>query len=261
MNQIIKSVVSEANFMKEFNKSGKSRVYLLSRREILLLAGGATIASLFESRKVRSSAVESRNIGGCLVSPEQTAGPYFVDERLERQDIRSDPKDRSVKAGVLLNLELSVFQVAQTQCKPLKNALVDIWHCDAAGIYSDVNDFNADTRGQKFLRGYQTTDDDGNVKFTTIYPGWYSGRTVHIHYKIRTDANSGRGFEHTSQLYFEDSITDEVHKQKPYSQRGKPNVTNKRDYIFQGGGDKLMLELSKKEDGYVGKYSIGFILE
>ncbi len=85
-------------------------------------------------------------------------------------------------------------------------AIVDIWHCDAAGVYSDATDPGFNTVGKKFLRGYQVTDANGGVQFTTIYPGWYRGRTVHIHFKVRAKAKSGQSYEFTSQLYFDDAI-------------------------------------------------------
>lgn len=238
-------------------KSDNKKLHLLNRREILFLLGGASMASMVGCTNARSNSKELEKIVGCVVSPEQTEGPYFVNDKLNRKDIRSDPKSKKISQGVLLNLELTVFQVSKKLCKPLPNAMVDIWHCDANGIYSDVEDFNADTRGKKYLRGYQMTDKKGKVEFTTIYPGWYSGRTVHIHYKVRTNPNSNRGHELTSQLYFDDSITEEIHKQKPYSERGKPTVSNKRDGIYRDGGDKLMLDLSKKGNGFLGKFNIG----
>lgn len=232
-------------------------VHLLNRREMLLLFGSASMASMIGCKSVKSSSNDLEKIVGCIISPEQTAGPYFLDGKLNRKDIRTDPKSNKIAMGVLLKLELAVFQVGKKLCKPLPNAMVDIWHCDAKGIYSDVEDFNADTRGEKFLRGNQITDKEGKVEFTTIYPGWYSGRTVHIHYKVRTNPNSNRGYELTSQLYFDDYITGEIHKQKPYSDRGKPRVTNRMDEIYQDGGDKLMLNLKRNGKGFIGKFNVG----
>ena len=117
----------------------------------------------------------------CVVRPEETEGPYFVDEKLNRSDIRSDPSDGSVKEGVALQLAFLVSQIAASKCTPLPNAQIDVWHCDATGVYSDTIDPSWNTKGKKFLRGYQLTDTNGKAQFTTIYPGWYRGRTVHIH--------------------------------------------------------------------------------
>ena len=106
----------------------------------------------------------------CVVRPEQTEGPYFVDEQLHRSDIRSDPSDGSVQEGVPLRLSFHVSRIASDTCTPLEGAIVDVWHCDVRGRYSDVPDLNAffDTRGKKFLRGSQTTDAHGSAQFGSV---------------------------------------------------------------------------------------------
>ncbi len=236
-----------------------SKVRVLTRREMLMLVGGSTTLTLFGGANGQSASSEPKTIVGCVVSPEQTEGPYFVDEKLNRSDIRTDPTDRSARPGILLNLTLNVFQVSNKNCKPLPGATVDIWHCDALGAYSDVLDREGDTRGKKFLRGFQVTDANGRVEFKTIYPGWYGGRTAHIHFMVRTNPKSDVGHEFTSQLYFDDAITDQVYAQKPYSERGKRDTTNNRDGIYRRGGNQLMLQLSKNSQGsYLGTYNIGF---
>jgi protocatechuate 3,4-dioxygenase beta subunit len=191
----------------------------------------------------------------CVVSPEMTEGPYFVDELLNRSDIRSDPADGSVSEGVPLRLVLNVYQVEGDTCTPLSGVVVDVWHCDATGLYSDVS-ANA-TIGQKFLRGYQLTDENGVAEFTTIYPGWYMGRTVHIHVKVRTDPESEQGHEFTSQLFFDESITDQVYENAAYSGRGDPDTPNASDSIFQAGGDQMLLNLTREGDAYVGTLRLG----
>ena len=113
-----------------------------------------------------------------------TEGPYWVEEQLNRSDIRQDPSNGTTKAGTPLTLQINVYQSNTSGCVPVSNAMVDIWHCDAAGLYSDEAANN--TVGQKFLRGFQMTDSNGTVTFTTIYPGWYNGRAVHIHVRVRT---------------------------------------------------------------------------
>ena len=193
----------------------------------------------------------------CIVRPEQIEGPYFVDEKLNRSDTRSDPSDGSVKEGVPLRLTLRVSQINGNGCAPLAGAVVDIWHCDALGVYSDVRDPGFNTVGKKFLRGYQVTDANGTVHFTTIYPGWYPGRTVHIHFKIRTGPKSGRGYEFTSQLYFDDSITNQVHAQEPYARKGQRTLKNDGDGIFRWGGKQLMLSLNRTDEGYTATFDIG----
>ncbi len=233
---------------------------ILSRREALALfrAAGAAILVLCIPRKSRAAQAQSPGtLPACVVRPEQTEGPYFVDEKLKRSDIRSDPSDGSVKDGVPLKLTLRVSQIGSTGCTPLTDALVDIWHCDALGVYSDVNDPSFSTTGKKFLRGYQVTDANGTVQFSTIYPGWYPGRTVHIHFKVRTDGTSSQSYEFTSQLYFDDSITDRVHTQALYASKGQRTLKNAQDGIFRDGGDQLLLALTKTSQGFTATFDIG----
>jgi protocatechuate 3,4-dioxygenase beta subunit len=137
---------------------------------------------------------------------------------------------------------------------------VDIWHCDAQGIYSDVQDPGFNTIGQKFLRGYQITDARGEARFVTVYPGWYPGRTVHIHVKIRTAPVTQRSFEFTSQLYFDDVLTDRVHAAPPYAANGPRTARNQHDWIFRRGGDQLLLAPKITTDGYAATFAIGLQL-
>src|SRR5439155_8358496 len=140
--------------------------------------------------------------------PQVTEGPFAVDGRLNRSDIRSNTSDGAVKDGVPLVLSLQVSQLTAGGCVPLVGATFDLWHCDALGTYSDVTDVGQGfaTKGQNFLRGYQLTDANGMVQFTTIFPGWYTGRAVHMHFKVRTDPTSSSGYEATSQFFFDDAL-------------------------------------------------------
>jgi protocatechuate 3,4-dioxygenase beta subunit len=187
----------------------------------------------------------------CVVRPEVTEGPYYVDEDLVRSDIRSDPGTGAVKEGVPLVLTFNVSQVSSGSCTPFAGANVEIWHCDAAGQYSDVSDPGFDTTGQKWLRGSQTTDANGVATFTTIYPGWYSGRAVHIHFKVHPDETK----VFTSQLFFDDALSQQVFTQAPYASKGStPDTLNSTDSIYQ---DLLLLTTNKTDTGYAATFDIG----
>ena len=203
-----------------------------------------------------ASAANTVTVPSCVVRPELTEGPYFVDERLERSDIRSDPSDGSVKEGAPLEIVFRVSEIG-AGCVPLAGAAVDMWHCDALGVYSDATDRGFSTVGQKFLRGYQLTDANGEARFMTIYPGWYQGRAVHIHFKIRTDLDSNQGYEFTSQFFFDEAVTDEVHAQQPYVSKGYRTLKNEGDGIYRQGGSELMLQTVKSGDGYSATFDIG----
>jgi protocatechuate 3,4-dioxygenase beta subunit len=196
----------------------------------------------------------------CVATPEQTEGPYFVDEHLNRSDIRSDPVDGSLRPGLPLSLQIHVSGIGSAGCRPLAGATVDIWHCDAQGVYSDASERGFRTLGSRFLRGYQVTDASGSVRFVTIYPGWYPGRTVHVHFKIRTGPNAARAMQWTSQLYFDDAITDQAHRHAAYPQRERPRTRNGGDDIFQDGGRSLMLALSGASEGYDASFNVGLKL-
>jgi protocatechuate 3,4-dioxygenase beta subunit len=197
----------------------------------------------------------------CVVRPELTIGPYFVDEQLERSDIRPDSSDNSVKEGVPLTLNINVTSVSDNSCTPIEGAQVDIWHCDAQGQYSGVSAQGSDTTGHDFLRGYQHTDPNGAVHFQTIYPGWYSGRAVHIHFTIRTQGAGGEEYQFTSQFFFDDTLTDEVHALEPYASHGQRDMRNSNDNIFSSGGDQLLLNLQgDTTNGFTGSMSIGLDL-
>jgi protocatechuate 3,4-dioxygenase beta subunit len=186
-----------------------------------------------------------------------------VDERLNRSDIRSDPADGSIREGVPFQLTFRVYELRGSTCSPLPGAVVDIWHCDALGVYSDVKDMNDlfDTTGKKFLRGFQMTDASGAAQFSTIYPGWYEGRAAHIHFKIRTQPEARRGYEFTSQIYFDNALSERIFRQAPYSAKGPGWLRNHLDGIFQDGGEQLMLPVTTVGTGYAGAFEIGLQIE
>ncbi|MBI3563541.1 MAG: intradiol ring-cleavage dioxygenase [Gammaproteobacteria bacterium] len=226
------------------------------RRLMQLIAAGLVsgdAVSLF------AAATGSAEPPDCVLTPEQTTGPYFVDEKLQRVDIRVDPTDGSVSPGVPLALKLRVQAVRKQQCLPLLGARVDLWHCNAAGVYSGVTDPSFDTQGKQFLRGYQITNAQGEVEFKTIYPGWYPGRTVHIHFLIRTASATAKTIEFASQLYFADDLSDKVFKLPPYAGRGSRQLRNDHDGIFRQGGRQLQLKLASSAEGYQAAYVVGVV--
>src|SRR5215204_5333868 len=254
--------------MKPDPEKRTPKIRYLSRREMLGLMGSTaaaiTLAGCGGSERSgqpgagettdASTAAETASTT-CVVRPEQTEGPYYVDTGLDRSDIREE------REGVPLDLTFNVSRVDEgdiSACGPLAGAVVDIWHADAAGQYSDVQD-NAegfDTRGETYLRGYQVTDENGTARFTTIYPGWYQGRAVHIHFKIRDSPESEQGYEFTSQLYFDDALTDEVQSQGSYAQKGQRDLRNSEDGIFRGGGNELLLDLRENGQGYAATFDV-----
>jgi len=170
--------------------------------------------------------------------------------------------------GAPLALTFNVTDVGGGKCTPLAGAMVDVWHCDAHGVYSAVNDrmSGTDASSQKFLRGYQVTDAKGTAAFTTIYPGWYRGRTVHIHFKIRTPATAALAdrrdgtYEFTSQLFFDEALSDRVYAQAPYAGKGRRDTTNARDGIFRESGGQLLLAVAPSGAGYAASFDIGLDL-
>lgn len=220
---------------------------ILPRREVLSLLGVTGLALLTGRGQATEAAL------ACIASPEMTEGPYYVDEDLNREDIRSDTATGVVREGTPLELLLSVSRVGE-RCTPLAGALVEIWHCDAQGVYSGVQDFNfGDTSGQNYLRGNRVTGAGGSVRFTTIYPGYYPGRAVHIHFKVLTPD----GAEFTSQLFFEDSLSDAVYTAEPYAGQGPRDTRNSDDGIFNEGGGQMVMRARKVGEGYVATYDIG----
>ena len=186
----------------------------------------------------------------CLADDSMTEGPYWVDEQLNRADIRQDPSNNTVKRGKRLTLKINVYQSSANGCVPLSNAMVDIWHCDAGGLYSDEAANN--TVGQKFLRGFQMTDSNGTVNFTTIYPGWYNGRTVHIHVRVRTYSGSTLSGQFVSQFFFAETVNDSVLSAAPYNTRGSRDTRNANDMVYTGAThpDRSLVTLTKTADGF-----------
>ncbi|MFG1818216.1 hypothetical protein ACGFIF_30935 [Kribbella sp. NPDC049174] len=153
---------------------------------------------------------------------------------------------------------LHILQVGDQACKPLPGATVDIWHCDAAGIYSDIA--AEGTTDKNFLRGYQGTNRGGIVKFTTVLPGWYQGRTVHTHVKVQTTGTDGNPHEFTSQLYFTEEFKAAYLARAPYAAKGTPDTTNDADMHYADIGDQMLLKPRLTRSGYEASFAIALDL-
>jgi protocatechuate 3,4-dioxygenase beta subunit len=230
----------------------------LTRRASLARFAGFLVAVVatggWRARASRSAEQETAATAGpddvasgavsCVLTPEQTEGPYYIPNEKLRRNITGG------RPGTLLTLRLKV--VDASTCKPIKGAAVDVWHCDAAGVYSG---FGQGSGNPTFLRGIQRTGADGVATFKTIYPGWYPGRTVHIHVKVHVGGN----VVHTGQLYFKDALTDAVYRKSPYRKRAAARTTrNVQDAVYRGGGRKSMLSVRKRgQRSYVGTITMG----
>lgn len=231
----------------------------MTRRQALTAAGtlgaGAALAGTGVLGRIGDEVEHDLGPGvaeaaSCVLTPSMTEGPYFVDELLERSDIRGG------RSGVPLELTVNVF-AADDGCDPYSGAIVDIWQCDAQGSYSDISaSGNGNTSGQTWLRGLQKTDANGQVKFTTIYPGWYQGRTVHIHMKVRTFSGDSATYNFNTQLFFPEATTSQVLANvAAYSRSGTREVTNANDGIFDS--DMVLPLAGTYSDGFSAAIDVG----
>ncbi len=241
--------------------TSKSPATVNASRRLTLKAIGALPLisySLFDSLRGAQAASEL----ACTLAATMTEGPYWVDEKLNRSDITSGTTRASVLNGVPLALTIKVFDANANSCgnNPVQNVQIDIWHADAIGAYSDVSgNGQSSTVGQSFLRGYQTTDSSGVVNFTTIYPGWYVGRTPHIHVRARAyDASGNITYNFTTQLFFKENITDAVYANAPYNSRGTRDTKNNTDMHYKSVTNPIVISpQSKTTGGYAGEVAIG----
>jgi protocatechuate 3,4-dioxygenase beta subunit len=224
--------------MTEPRFSRKSSIFKLAG-VVAAAAGGRAL--LGDDTDAGNAAIESGAVA-CVLTPELTEGPYYIAGEKVRRDIREG------HPGTRLDLKLTVLN-AKT-CKPIRNAAVDIWHADAAGDYSGFSD---GTSSRTFMRGIQKTDASGVARFTTVYPGWYMGRTVHIHVKVHV----GGAVVHTGQLFFNDTLTDKVFTAAPYASRGDRDTRNAKDSIYVNGGKSSLLRVAKNGSGYIGSIAMG----
>jgi protocatechuate 3,4-dioxygenase beta subunit len=209
-------------------------------------SAGASVSASAAATSAASAAIATA-MPACVVAPELTEGPYYLDVDLERSDIRTNTSDNTPVEGATLTLDWIVSQADGSACMPMEGVVVDVWHCDALGVYSGVTGNAGD-----FLRGFQRTD----ASFTTIYPGWYQGRAVHIHFKIRTDPEASAGFEFTSQLFFDDELSRSVYTTGVYAQKGPQDQPNSSDQIFDQSGGATLLTVTQEGDGYKATFPI-----
>ena len=218
----------------------------LTRRQLLGI-GGIGIAALAvgcrpggpgTTTTTRSTTPTPTTPGTCVLQPEVTEGPYYLDRDLVRSDISGG------RPGLPVQLDLLV---ADEACRPRPGAAVDIWYCDAGGVYSGVGGNTG-----SFLRGTQIADADGRVTFQGIYPGWYAGRCVHFHVKVHT---GGREI-HTGQLFIDQALNDEIARMAPYAGNRAGRVRNGSDFIFRQTQGRSMLPLTAQGSGYRGAMTL-----
>jgi protocatechuate 3,4-dioxygenase beta subunit len=187
--------------------------------------------------------------GSIVLMPQSVEGPYYFDPSLERRDISED------RTGIPVTLALRVLRA---DGQALSNARVDVWHCDAQGRYSGYEgqggNRETDTRGRTFLRGTQFSSADGNVAFNTIYPGWYHGRTAHIHFKVFLDQNTVL----TAQTYFPDALSEYLYQNAPaYARAALRDTLNANDSIAQDATRIAFAHIKEDADRYLISLTIG----
>jgi protocatechuate 3,4-dioxygenase beta subunit len=230
----------------------------LRRRELLLALGGLSVAALWQAACGSGGSKSATGTTGtaadtaanaqdaavsCVLSREVTAGPYYVANHLTRRDITDG------RSGLPLGLHIAVVDAGA--CKPIKGADVEIWHADALGVYSGVNG-----NSKRFLRGHQKSDSRGRVLFDTVYPGWYMGRTPHIHMKVHVRGS----VVHTGQLFFDDRTSAAVYRTSSYRSHGQADTTNGSDSIYgAAGGSQAKVRLARRRGrkGFDGRITVG----
>jgi protocatechuate 3,4-dioxygenase beta subunit len=228
------------------------RVITLSRRDALKFgaAGAATLAGL---------GLAARTARADTATGTATEGPFWVDERLLRQDVRSEPTTGVLQPGLPLRMEISVSRLNTVGTpSPLVGAWVDIWHAGGAGSYSDANGSgNPNTIGQKWLRGYQITDSHGMVRFITIYPGWYIGRAVHIHARVRVFSGATATTNFTTQFFFNEATSTALFTRLPaiYGHSGTRTL-NSTDMIYSSLGSQAILRMADDGSHAVASFNI-----
>ena len=227
----------------------------MNRRELLKRVGAIGLGSMLPLNKTLNAEEKAEILqSACVLTPQETEGPYYFNPNLVRQDIRAEPTTGVIKTGLPLNMTITVVN---TNCDPIPNVLVDIWHCDKDGTYSGYagQPGGVSTVGQSFLRGIQMTDAAGKSTFTSIYPGWYQGRVTHIHFKVRLTSTTYV----TSQFCFPDSVNTAVYQTPLYVTKGQNSLTNATDNIFGSAnpaGQVIAVTPNATTGGYDGTFTI-----
>jgi protocatechuate 3,4-dioxygenase beta subunit len=245
-----------------------SKPHEITRRQALTAAGaagaglaGVKLAGLVAGTSGASGQATAAGVAtvSCTtVTPEKEPGPFFVDVRLDRSDVRTDTSTGVAQAGIPLAITLYLY--SDDDCTPYEGAVVDIWNANAEGVYSDEASENS--TGTNYLRGYQVTDATGMVQFMTNMPGWYAGRTMHLHVEIRAfDSSSNQTFEWQTQLFFGDTIDAAVAATSPYTTNpNSPRVIDENDRVWQGvvddGAEVTPALTGNTTEGYSGTFNI-----
>ena len=258
----------------------------LRRRDAFVAMGTLGLGGVLGATRLGSATADAEAAAAsCVLTPEVTEGPYWIENGLTRHDIRAG------RPGLPLEIVFTV-ENAKT-CTPIANADVEIWHCDAAGVYSGYESLSQGANGttpgappagappsgtpptappsgggapgghqtptddKRYLRGHQRSDADGKVSFLTVFPGWYRGRTPHVHLKVHV----GGSVVHTGQVFFNEAVTAAVYKRAPYKSHGQPDTSHAADTIFAAAGKgKAVLKLGKRpggKPGYRGTITLG----
>ncbi|XP_074596333.1 uncharacterized protein LOC141851488 [Brevipalpus obovatus] len=215
--------------------------------------------SLYHDKTVINCAHHGRSLlqHSCVLAPTAVEGPYYIPGDLERSDISES------KPGIPLDITIGLVNAGN--CTPVGNAVVHVWQCDADGEYSGFDSSIPLPRhplvrlppvnDKRYLRGFQITDHEGMVQFTSIVPGWYAGRTMHIHLEV----NLGNTVVHIGQLYFEEQFSKMIEQVEPYVRNINERMTNKQDiHYLKEGGEQTTLKLSGDiENGFKLKVILG----
>jgi protocatechuate 3,4-dioxygenase beta subunit len=225
--------------------------------------GSGNSTSSTTSTSTTTTTTTTTSSSSCAVTPEGEIGPYFADDSavgFNRTDIRTNIDGTSTQTGIPLTLNITVVDT-ENGCIGLQSAQVDIWHCNAEGVYSDEG--VESTTGETWLRGFQLTDSVGNVQFTTIFPGWYQGRTTHIHLRVRSKystASSTSDGTNTTQLFFAQATVDTINTTvAPYSSHGTNSTTNANDHVYtpETEGKTEVTLTGDTTSGYTANVTIG----